>query len=249
MIIPGIVSATFKTRSIKDVLSLAKKAKLEAIEWSENHHITKGDLAYAREVGKITREEGLTIAGYGSYFRLGEGMQIRPSIETSLALGTDNIRIWAGSKPSSILAKEEREILLNELQECVNVASKYNVTLNLEWHKNTLTDENCSALDTLEKISDKHLKTLWQPTQALSFKERVEGLEMVLPFLNYLHVYYWNESGRRPLDEGKEYWERYFSVLDKAKNYFALLEFVLNDSEEQFFSDAKTLLLLTKGEK
>ena len=43
MIVPGIVSATFKTKSVEDVLSITKKAGLAAIEWSENHHLPKGD--------------------------------------------------------------------------------------------------------------------------------------------------------------------------------------------------------------
>ena len=36
MIIPGMVSATFKTRTPEDVLSVLQKAGLAAIEWSEN---------------------------------------------------------------------------------------------------------------------------------------------------------------------------------------------------------------------
>ena len=93
MIVPGIVSATFKTRSAKDVISVASKAKLSAIEWSENHHIPKGDLERAKEIASLTRDSGLEIAGYGSYYRLGQGMELRPSIETALAMGTGNVRI------------------------------------------------------------------------------------------------------------------------------------------------------------
>ena len=69
MIVPGIVSATFKTRSAEDVIALASKAKLCAIEWSENHHIPKGDLERAKEIASLTRDSGLEIAGYGSYYR------------------------------------------------------------------------------------------------------------------------------------------------------------------------------------
>ena len=62
MIVPGIVSATFKTRSAEDVIALASKAKLCAIEWSENHHIPKGDLERAKEIASLTRDSGLEIA-------------------------------------------------------------------------------------------------------------------------------------------------------------------------------------------
>ena len=248
MIVPGIVSATFKTRSAEDVIALASKAKLCAIEWSENHHIPKGDLERAKEIASLTRDSGLEIAGYGSYYRLGQGMDLRPSIETALAMGTGNVRIWAGGKASASLRKEEREELMAELSKAVEIAKDYGVVLNLEWHKNTLTDENESALCVLESISSPNLRTLWQPTQALSSRERRKGLEMILPYLSYLHVYYWDESGRRPFREGISDWRDYFSLLEKEKKYYALLEFVLSDSVEQFNEDAATLMeLLQKG--
>lgn len=248
MVVPGIVSATFKTRSIEEVLRIAKNAGLDAIEWSENHHIAKGDVEFAKEVAKLTQESGLEIAGYGSYYRLGEGMDLKPSLETAKALGAKMLRIWAGSKPSAALTEDERNALISELLEAVELAKQYDIVLNLEWHKNTLTDENESGLDVLKTINSPYLHTLWQPTQALSFEERKEGLKMILPYLSYLHVYYWDESGRRPFDEGLEHWREYFSVLEKDKKYYALLEFVLKDSEEQFYQDAAALkALLQKG--
>ncbi|MBQ0071764.1 MAG: sugar phosphate isomerase/epimerase [Spirochaetales bacterium] len=248
MLVPGIVSATFKGRSIEDVLTITRKAGLGAIEWSENHHIPRGDLQLAKEAALKSRDNGLEIAGYGSYYRLGQEMDLRPSLDTAAAMGADSVRIWAGSKPSRALEKAERDALLEELQEATEIAESYGMVLNLEWHKNTLTDENQSGLDTLSYIKSPWLRTLWQPTQALSFDERADGLKMILPYLSYLHVYYWDETGRRPFEEGLNHWERYFSLLEKEKKYYALLEFVLGDTEEQFYRDAAALIaLLHKG--
>ena len=248
MIIPGIVSATFKTKSIEDVVRITKSAGLNAIEWSENHHITRGDLELASRTAKLTKDNGLEIAGYGSYYKLGQGMDLTPSLETAKALGARQVRIWAGNKASNSLQKDERTALISELKEAVSLAKEYKIILNLEWHKNTLTDTNESGFDVLKSISSDYLHTLWQPTQALSFEERKEGLQLILPYLSYLHVYYWDESGRRPFVEGIEHWKEYFSLLDKNKKYYALLEFVLEDSQEQFYSDAAVLKeLLQKG--
>ena len=248
MIIPGIVSVTLKAKPVEEVLAVAGRAGLGAIEWSEKHHLPAGDLEFARRVGEMTRESGLEIAGYGSYYRLGENMDIRPSLDTAAALGAGQVRIWAGSRPSAALTAGERSALLEELSSAVSIASDYGMVLNLEWHKNTLTDENQSGLDVLKTISDPALRTLWQPTQALSSGERRKGLGMILPYLSYLHVYYWDESGRRPFREGISDWRDYFSLLEKEKKYYALLEFVLSDSVEQFNEDAATLMeLLQKG--
>lgn len=240
MLVPGLVSATFKGRAVDDVLRIADKAGLSAIEWSENHHIPKGDLAFARDVAERTRDCGLELAGYGSYYRLGQGMDVRESLDTAETMGATQMRIWAGSKASSEVTEDERKALIEELSKAAEIAGGYGIVLNLEWHKNTLTDTNRSGLDVLEKVGSPYLRTLWQPTQALSFDERAEGLSMIAPYLSYLHVYYWDGSGRRPLEEGIEHWRRYFSLLENRRHY-ALLEFVLGDSEEQFLSDAKVL--------
>lgn len=249
MLVPGIVSATFKTESVDYVIASAVENGLCAVEWSENHHIRKGDLAFARETAEKTASAGLETAGYGSYYRLGEKMEIRESLDTAAALGARSMRIWAGGRPSSSLTEEEREALIEELGGAVGTASGYGITLNLEWHKNTLTDTNESGLDVLERVRSPYLGTLWQPTQALSFAERKKGLEMIKDYLSYLHVYYWDESGRRPLSEGVNHWREYFSLLDENKKYYALLEFVRNDSREQFDEDAAVLRKLTRGEK
>ena len=72
MIIPGLVSATFKTESPDFVLAALQKADLHAVEWSENWHIPAGDTALARDLREHTLAQGAEIAGYGSYYRLGQ---------------------------------------------------------------------------------------------------------------------------------------------------------------------------------
>ena len=54
MIIPGLVSATFKTASPNFVLAALKKADLHAVEWSENWHIPAGDTALARDLRAVS---------------------------------------------------------------------------------------------------------------------------------------------------------------------------------------------------
>jgi len=241
MIIPGLVSATFKSLSTDDVLSVMDKAGLKVIEWSENHHIVAGNLAMAREIAEKTADKGIDIAGYGSYFRLGKDMDIRTSLDTAAAMECSQMRIWAGSVASCSLGPDERNALADELARVAGIAASYRIILNLEWHKDTLTDTNESGLGILRQVDDPWVRTLWQPTQALSFDERVQGLGMILPYLSYFHVYYWDSTGRRPLREGLDHWKRYFSLPDSGNVYPALLEFVMNDSVEQFLEDAEAL--------
>ena len=122
-----------------------------------------------------------------------------------------------------------------------SMAAKYNIKVALEWHKNTLTDTNESAMQFLREVCHDNLYCLWQPTVALNMQQRSEGLDLLGDRLLNLHIYYWLEGVRRPLAEGVEEWKRYLAHVDKAGNRFGLLEFVMDNSEEQFLEDAKTL--------
>ena len=239
MLIPGIVSATFKEKSAEDVIALCLKAGLKAIEWSENWHIAEGDVEEAARIASLTAMNGLSVAAFGSYYRLGEHMDFSSRILCAKALGADVIRIWGGGKPSSELTDCERASLVEEARSISSMAENDGLTIALEWHKNTVTDTNESGLNFLKEVSMSNFKTLWQPTQALSIPERIEGLEALQEYLVNLHVYYWDDSGRRPLSEGAEIWREYLDCV--SGEHYALLEFVKDNTVEQFLSDAKTL--------
>jgi len=242
MLVPGIVSFTFKNFSIDEILEVTAACGLKAVEWSENHHIECGNTEQARETARKTRELGLEVAAYSSYYRLGKGMDIRPSLENALAMEAPIVRIWAGSQPSADLSEGEREALTEELRTAVGYAREAGIPLGLEWHKNTLTDENASGLRLIKDIDSPFLRTFWQQTKALSIDERAEGLKDIMPYLENLHVYWWDESGRRPLREGRDIWKtRYLPLIDNRKHY-ALIENIMNDSVEQFKEDAAELI-------
>ena len=238
-LIPGLVSATFKDRSVEEVIALAVKAGLKAIEWSEGHHVPVDNILEAGRIGALTAISGLKTAEYGSYYKLGMGMDIEPRLHAAQALGTNIVRIWAGEKASSAVSAAERKEMIDEARMIADKAAESGLTIVLEWHKNTVTDTNESGLNFLKEVSMSNFKTLWQPTQALSIPERIEGLEALQEYLVNLHVYYWDDSGRRPLSEGAEIWREYLDCV--SGEHYALLEFVKDNTVEQFLSDAKTL--------
>jgi len=241
MLIPGLVSATFKKLNPDDVLRIASSCSLKAIEWSENHHIPLGDVAFSKEIKEKTLDGGLKIASYGSYYKLGTGMDFRPSLGNAIAMGAKVIRVWAGTKPSKDVLPEEYRQIVEEAKEISHMAGSEGVKVALEWHRNTLTDRNDSALRFLSDVGSDYFKAFWQPSPEMDVRTRKDGLRKVVPYLENIHVYYWDESGRRPLSEGISDWWEYLSVLD-GRDHYALLEFVMGDSEEQFRRDAKTLL-------
>src|ERR1700761_6585245 len=100
MLTPGLVSITFRKLSPEEVIALCVEAEVRCIEWGGDVHVPPGDVARAREVGHLTREAGLEVAAYGSYYRLGpnEPGSFEAVMASAAALGAPTIRGWAGRK-------------------------------------------------------------------------------------------------------------------------------------------------------
>lgn len=246
--ITGLVSITFRKFSPAEIISLVRQAGLRAIEWGGDIHVPHGDLARAKEVGRLTREAGLQSLCYGSYFRLGEseekGLPFSSVLETAGALGAPSIRVWTGSKSSTEAGAAFREKLVRESLSISEQAAKAGITVCYEFHAHTLTDTLESALDLLRSAAHPNLKTLWQPPNGMDPALSTAGLERLLPLVHHLHVFHWwpSSAERHPLSAGAANWKRYLDVLRRENRPLPLLlEFVRNDSPEQFLEDAATL--------
>ena len=253
--IPGAVSATFKKMPLTadEVIALLSDCGLKAVEWSENVHVWPNDPDSAALLRQKTEAAGLRVAAYGSYFRLGENEQPGPAFERSLrsakALGAPIIRVWAGTQASAEVDDAHFSRLADEAALIAEMAAKEQIKVAFEWHKNTLTDTNESAEKLIREANHPNLYCLWQPTVALSPRERVQGIRLMGGRLLNFHVYSWPDSKRGPLNAAE--WQYYLdAAADMGGEHCALLEFVRDDSPEQFRSDAKTLLkLLESGEE
>ena len=252
--IPGAVSATFKKMPLtaEDVIALLAECGLKAVEWSENVHVQPDDPEGAALLRQKTEAAGLRVAAYGSYFRLGENEQPLPAFERSLrsakALGAPLIRVWAGTRGSAEVDDELFRRLAEEARLIAETASREQIKVAFEWHKNTLTDTNESAERLLREANHPNLYCLWQPTVALTPRERVRGIGRMGGRLLNFHVYSWPDGKRGPLNAAE--WQYYLdAAADLGGVHCALLEFVRDDTAEQFRSDAQTLLnLLESGE-
>ncbi len=252
--IPGAVSATFKKMplSADEVIGLLSSCGLKAVEWSENVHVQPDDPDGAALLREKTEKAGLRVAAYGSYFRLGEHEQPLPAFARSLrsakALGAPLIRVWAGTHASAEVGEEEFARLSEEAALIAGAAACEQIKVAFEWHKNTLTDTNPSALRLLNRANHPNLYALWQPTVALTPRERIQGIAMLGNRLLNVHVYSWPDGKRGPLNAAE--WQYYLdAAADIGGEHCALLEFVMGDTVEQFRADAGVLLdLLESGE-
>jgi 3-dehydroshikimate dehydratase len=247
MLIPGLVSVTFRHLSPLNIVRLVEKVDFTTIEWGGDVHVPHGDRSRAREVRKIMSSAGLSAAAYGSYYRVGEsenqGLLFEQVLATAVELEAPTIRVWAGAKSSAQADSAYREKIVEESWRIADMAAAANISISYEFHAGTLTDSNDSALALLRDVSHDHVYTSWQPQTEISTVECSRVLEGVLPRLTNVHVFHWLRVGeRRPLIEGYEAWKRYLRIIrGSSRDHHLLLEFVRHDEVDAFYHDAQTL--------
>mgnify|MGYP004530283935 CR=1 FL=1 len=248
MIIPGIVSVTFRKNTADEIIKMAEDASLKAIEWGADVHATTGDIGNATKLGKLTRAAGLLPISFGSYYWIGfegEHSDFTDVLDTAVALGTKNIRSWAGRKASADVSEEKFRQIADEIAKKCDEAALRGMTLSLEYHPNTLTDNKKSAVRLARMVNKPNLRLYWQPDFTLSDTENLLSLEAVLPWLGNVHVFSWLGAGaaRYPLAHSREL---FCSCADMIKSdgrdHGMLLEFVKGDDPHQMSEDAETLL-------
>lgn len=249
MLIPGLVSVTFRQLSAEEIVALVTRAGLRSVEWGGDVHVPHGEVGRAREVRAMSEGAGLVCCSYGSYYRLAHADPVNPAfervLETAVALGVPVIRVWAGTVGSGEASVEHRGRVAEDARRVCELAREAGVRVALEYHSRTLTDTNESAQLLLREVGHPNLELLWQPTPGMDLVSRMAGLKLALPYLANLHVYHYAGGAYAPLGEIAGEWERYFAAARTTRReHHCLLEFVRDDSPEAFVEDAAVLLQL-----
>jgi sugar phosphate isomerase/epimerase len=250
MYIPGLLSVTFRKLSADQIIDLAAQNGLLALEWGGDVHVPHGDIAEAQRVGEASRAAGLTIAAYGSYYRCDDRADqpdFADVLASAQALGAPLIRVWAGTTGSAETSDETRACIVADLQRIGEIAAAAGVSISIEYHANTLTDDPDSALALIEAVDHPNVKLYWQTSNGKSAEYSAGVLQRLLPHITHLHVFHWNfgDEGieRRPLEEALPVWDHYLRIATPAPAVprCLMLEFIRDDSPEQLAADAQTL--------
>jgi 3-dehydroshikimate dehydratase len=246
MIHPGLVSITFRKLPPREIVYLVGQAGLTGIEWGGDVHVPPGDLRQARRVRHMTREAGLEVASYGSYYRVGvDGMgPFEPIVDTAVELGAPVVRVWAGDRASADADAAYRARVIHESRRVADLAGRAGVAVAYEFHPRTLTDTDESARALLQDVAHGNVGSYWQPPPGASVPDHLAGLEAVLPWLRNLHVFTWHgvTGERLPLADGEGGWMQYLrQAASTGRDHYALIEFVRGDAPEPFLRDAATL--------
>jgi len=248
MVIPGLVSITFRKLTPAEIVTLVKQADLPAIEWGGDVHVPHGDLHKARDVRRLTQDAGLAVAAYGSYYRVGasepQGLSFQSVLDTAVELGAPLIRVWAGTKSSVEADATTWRTVVDDSRRIAALAAASGVVIAYEYHAGSLTDTWESTLRLLREVNHPNARSLWQPSGRYNADEEVQALQQLLPFVTNIHVFQWRPGGRErePLRDGSASWRRYLEVLwQSGRCHHALIEFVRGDDPEAFLDDARTL--------
>jgi len=240
----GLVSVTFRQLKPEEIIKLVSKAGLEGIEWGGDIHVPHGDVKRAKEVGRMTCEEGLKVAAYGSYYRAGcENKDIgsfERVLETAVELNAPIIRVWAGNKGSAAADERMWDSVVEDSRKIGDLAKEAGIKIVFEYHGGTLTDTDKSARKLLGDVNSPNVRSYWQPAVDRTPEQRLADLKNIMPYLEGIHVFHWEGNNRLPFAEGKSDWLKYLKqASQKKEDFFALMEFVKDNSPEQFLEDAE----------
>ena len=266
MIKAGICSVTLAKHSVEEVLQIAVKAGLRAIEWGGNGHVPHGDLECARRVADLTAEAGLEVSSYGSYYRTGvseaAGLRFQSVLDSAVALGAPTIRVWAGDRDTADADEAFVQAVTDDTIRIAELAADHGISITFEFHGGSLTDRNETALEFSERVRHPNVFFSWQPPHGYSLEHGLEGLKGLLPRLSTVHMYHWtigsyekntlNETVRplvypddffrHPLEDGADRLRAYCAAIQTTgRDHFMLLEFVKDDLPEQVIADGKWL--------
>lgn len=248
----ALCSVTFRDKTVEEIIKIAKEAGLDGIEWGADVHVPPSDKENARRVGELTRAAGLEVLSYGSYYFAGEGMDFTPISEAAKELGTGDIRVWAGkmNRDKGIGEVDQKELanIVQDIQALAVIAEANQQQIHLEFHQWTYTDTAESTINVLKSVDRANVDTYWQPNVHSTHQERMEQLQLLKDKISNIHVFYWGDNFKRyPLEHGAQNWQDYLSLLTQYGERYYALEFVKDDSIEQFKEDVATLKQLLKA--
>ena len=243
MLYPGLVSASFRKMTPREIIPLAVKAGLSGIEWSSRDHILPGGTSQAEAVRYQMNESGLATPSYGTYYYAGTdgNPDFQALIENALILGAPVIRVWAGKNESSAgMPPTRREAITDDLRRICEAAARHGIQVSTEYHPYTLTDSFESAIRMLKDVP--LLRTHWQADEGKSKTEHLRALTGIFDRLTIVHAAWWRNREQQPFEEAEADWRDYIRILKTSPlDHYILLEFVRNGDPEQLVRDAGSL--------
>lgn len=243
----GLVSVSFRKHTPKEILKAMRAAGLSFVEWGSDVHAPCDNLDTLRKIASLQAEYGIGCSSYGTYFRIGETpiKELERYVGAAKLLGTDILRLWGGRKSSGDMTVAEKDELLLLCRKAAAIAESHGVTLCLECHKKTFTENPDDAVWLMESVNSRHFRMYWQPFQWQSVEENIENAKKIAPYAEHIHVFHWKGTDKLPLRDAVTEWREYLSVFSLPRTL--LLEFMPNGSLAELREEAAALKTIIGG--
>jgi sugar phosphate isomerase/epimerase len=237
----GLVSVSFRKHSPKGILEAVRASGLSCIEWGSDVHAPCRDDERLREIARLQREYGIKCSSYGTYFRIGETPidELENYIKAAKILDTDILRLWCGTRGGKDMTEPEKNVLLEICRKAAIIAENNSVTLCMECHQNTFTENPDDAVWLMENVNSQHFRMYWQPFQWQSAEQNIENAKKIAPYAEHIHVFNWDGDLRLKLSGAVDVWKEYLNQFDKNKTL--LLEFMPDGKIESLCEETKAL--------
>lgn len=237
----GLVSVSFRSHTPKEILAAAKAAGLSCVEWGSDVHAPCRDTERLKEIVALQKEYGIFCSSYGTYFCLGETPieELEAYIQAAKILGTNILRLWCGRKSGKDMTDAEKNDIFDVCKKATEIAEVADVTLCLECHKKTFTENPDDAVWLMKSVNSPCFRMYWQPFQWQEPEKNVMSATKIANYAEHIHVFNWREKEKLPLEEAIEEWQSYLKQFSVPRTL--LLEFMPNGTIEELTHEADSL--------
>ncbi len=216
----GLCTIAFSERPLEEVLELAAKTGFDGVElWGKPDHLplTRSD-AEVKAIRDRIRAVGLKGCIYGSYVVLGDGQDAHAkdkdfdrTIQIATLLGAPIIRIWAGTKNSELLSKDEWTRIVEDGKRFCERAEKAGVILALEMHPNCATNKARATVELIRRVGSRSLRANYQ---VIEDEDPYERARIAAPYVVNVHAQTLSKAKERPLlSEGTVDFKKIFEIF------------------------------------
>ena len=237
----GLCTIAFSERPLEEVLELAARVGFDGVElWGKPDHLplTRSDAEVTAVRDKI-KGVGLKDCVYGSYVRLGDGQEAQAkdkdfdrTIRIATLLGASIVRIWAGTKNSELLSKDEWMRMVEDGKRFCGKAEKAGVVLALEMHPDCATNKARATVGLIRQVGSPSLKANYQ---VIEDEDSYERARIAAPYVVNVHAQTLSKAKERPLlSEGTVDFKKIYEIFRPYgfKGFFEI-EFVRGRTYEE----------------
>ena len=243
----GLSSLSYSSKTINEVIALAKSCNLDYIKWCDCH-IAPCDFQKAEETFFLMKKAGITCPQYYSSFDLYSSQNPEEEFSAVLKiadiLGADSVCLCAGNVTYENADEEYLALFLARLDVISKLAEKENKNLSFKFLRDTLFDNYMTAISLLMELDYKNVFINWQPNACVSLLYSLFELKTLINYVENVNIILKNFDENYPsMIECQDDWRQYINILRTKKRYLFI---ETAGSEEDLKSDTEILKKLMK---